>query len=240
MAAKPGLASAARPAATTIRISGSIPTTPTLFFSSAIRARSSPSTAEPSWSSWYNQPTAQIYHVSVAPTFPYRVCGGQQESGSVCISSRGNDGAITFRDWHPVGVIEYGYVAPDPLDPDIIYGGGRSEVSKFHWSTGQVQNVTPIPLRNPEIPHRPHRAHDVLAHRPARSLFRQQRALQNHRRRKLLADHQSRSHSRESRSPSQRRHVSSPKAPRNSAASSTLSRLHSRTSIRCGRAPTTA
>jgi photosystem II stability/assembly factor-like uncharacterized protein len=103
-----------------------------------------------SWSSWYNQPTAQIYHVSVTPTFPYRVCGGQQESGSVCISSRGNDGAITYREWHPVGVIEYGYVAPDPLDPDVIYGGGRSEVSKFHWSTGQVQNVTPIPLRSPK------------------------------------------------------------------------------------------
>ena len=100
-----------------------------------------------SWSSWYNQPTAQIYHIAVTNSFPYRVCGGQQESGSVCISSRGNDGAITFRDWHPVGVIEYGYVAPDPLDPDIVYGGGRSEVSKFHWSTGQVQNITPIPLR---------------------------------------------------------------------------------------------
>ena len=100
------------------------------------------------WSSWYNQPTAQIYHVAVTPTFPYRVCGGQQESGSVCIASRGNDGEITFRDWHPVGVIEYGYVAPDPLDPDVIYGGGRSEVSKFHWSTGEVQNITPIPLRS--------------------------------------------------------------------------------------------
>jgi photosystem II stability/assembly factor-like uncharacterized protein len=100
------------------------------------------------WSSWYNQPTAQIYHVAVTPTFPYRVCGGQQESGSVCISSRGNDGDITFRDWHPVGVIEYGYVAPDPLDPDVIYGGGRSEVSKYHWSTGELQNVTPIPLRS--------------------------------------------------------------------------------------------
>jgi len=99
------------------------------------------------WSSWYNQPTAQIYHVSVTHTFPYKVCGGQQESGSVCILSRGNDGEITVRDWHPVGVIEYGYVAPDPLDPDLIYGAGRSEVSKFHWSTGQVQNVTPIPLR---------------------------------------------------------------------------------------------
>lgn len=101
-----------------------------------------------SWSSWYNQPTAQLYHAIADNSFPYKVCAGQQESGSVCISSRGNDGAITFRDWHPVGVIEYGYVAPDPLDPDVVYGGGRTEVSKFHWSTGQVQNVTPIPLRN--------------------------------------------------------------------------------------------
>jgi photosystem II stability/assembly factor-like uncharacterized protein len=103
-----------------------------------------------SWSSWYNQPTAQLYHAIATNTFPYRVCAGQQESGSVCISTRGNDGAITFREWHPVGVIEYGYVAPDPLDPDLIYGGGRTEVSKFHWSTGEVQNVTPIPLRNPK------------------------------------------------------------------------------------------
>ena len=101
-----------------------------------------------SWSSWYNQPTAQLYHAITDNSFPYKVCAGQQESGSVCISSRGNDGAITFRDWHPVGVIEYGYVAPDPLDADVVYGGGRTEVSKFHWSTGQVQNVTPIPLRD--------------------------------------------------------------------------------------------
>jgi len=100
------------------------------------------------WSSWYNQPTAQLYHVATTNAFPYRICAGQQESGSVCILSRGNDGEITFRDWHPVAAIEYGYVAPDPLDPDIIYGGGRSEVSKYHWSTGQVQNVTPIPLRD--------------------------------------------------------------------------------------------
>ncbi len=103
-----------------------------------------------SWSSWYNQPTAQLYHAIADNSFPYRICGGQQESGSVCTLSRGNDGAITFRDWHPVGVIEYGYVAPDPLNPDLVYGAGRTEVSKFHWSTGEVQNVTPIPLRNPE------------------------------------------------------------------------------------------
>ena len=100
------------------------------------------------WSSWFNQPTAQLYHVAVTNTFPYKVCSGQQESGSVCISSRGNDGEITHSDWHPVGVIEYGYAAPDPLDPDIIYGGGRTEVSKFHWATGQVQNITPIPVRS--------------------------------------------------------------------------------------------
>jgi photosystem II stability/assembly factor-like uncharacterized protein len=103
-----------------------------------------------SWSSWYNQPTAQLYHAIADNSFPYRVCAGQQESGSVCISTRGNDGAVTFREWHPVGVIEYGYVAPDPLNPDLVYGGGRTEVSRFHWSTGQVQNVTPIPLRNPK------------------------------------------------------------------------------------------
>jgi photosystem II stability/assembly factor-like uncharacterized protein len=102
------------------------------------------------WSSWYNQPTAQLYHAIADNSFPYRVCAGQQESGSVCIRTRGNDGGITFREWHPVGVIEYGYVAPDPLDPDIVYGGGRTEVSRFHWSTGQVQDVTPIPLRSPK------------------------------------------------------------------------------------------
>jgi photosystem II stability/assembly factor-like uncharacterized protein len=102
------------------------------------------------WSSWFNQPTAQLYHVAVSNTFPYQVCAGQQESGSVCTSSRGNDGEITFREWHPVGVIEYGYVAPDPLDSDIVYGAGRTEVSKFHWSTGQVQNVTPAPVRSPK------------------------------------------------------------------------------------------
>lgn len=99
------------------------------------------------WSSWYNQPTAQLYHAITDHSFPYKVCGGQQESGSVCISSRGNDGRITFRDWHPAGVIEYGYVAPDPLDTDVVYGAGRNEVSKFRWSTGQKENITPIPIR---------------------------------------------------------------------------------------------
>jgi photosystem II stability/assembly factor-like uncharacterized protein len=99
-----------------------------------------------SWGSWYNQPTAQLYHVAATNTFPYEVCAGQQESGSVCTSTRGNDGEITFRDWHPVGIIEYGYAAPDPLHPDIVYGAGRTEVSRYDKVTGQVQDVTPLPM----------------------------------------------------------------------------------------------
>jgi photosystem II stability/assembly factor-like uncharacterized protein len=101
------------------------------------------------WSSWYNQPTAQLYHVAADNDFPYRVYSGQQESGSVGIASRGNDGQITFREWHPVGVDEYGYVAPDPLDPDIIYGG-RS-VTRYDRRTGQRQNVGPNPVRSSDV-----------------------------------------------------------------------------------------
>jgi photosystem II stability/assembly factor-like uncharacterized protein len=101
------------------------------------------------WSSWYNQPTAQLYHVAADNAFPYRVCSGQQESGSACVSSRGNDGQITFREWHPVGVDEYGYAAPDPLDPDVIYGG-RS-VTRYDRRTGQVQNVAPKPVRSTNL-----------------------------------------------------------------------------------------
>jgi photosystem II stability/assembly factor-like uncharacterized protein len=97
-----------------------------------------------SWSSWYNQPTAQFYHVSTDYNFPYRVCGGQQESGSACVASRGDHGRITFRDWRPVGVEEYGYVAPDPNNPDVYYGG---KVTRYDWSTGQTQNVSPVPVR---------------------------------------------------------------------------------------------
>ncbi|MGA8029037.1 MAG: glycoside hydrolase [Bryobacteraceae bacterium] len=100
------------------------------------------------WSSWYNQPTAQMYHANADNAFPYRVCSGQQESGSACVASRGNDGEITFRDWHPVGVEEYGYAVPDPLDPDIVYGG---KVSRYDRRTGQTQNVGPKPIRSADF-----------------------------------------------------------------------------------------
>jgi len=97
------------------------------------------------FSSWYNQPTAQFYHVSTDNAFPYNVYSGQQESGSVGIASRGNDGMITYREWHPVGAEEYGYVAADPLDPNIIYGG---KISRYDKRTGQTQNIAPEAVRS--------------------------------------------------------------------------------------------
>jgi photosystem II stability/assembly factor-like uncharacterized protein len=100
------------------------------------------------WSSWYNQPTAQLYHVAADNAFPYRVCSGQQESGSVCVASRGNDGEITFREWHPVGADEYAFVAPDPLDPDTVFGG---KVTRYDRRTSQVQNISPKPLRGSDL-----------------------------------------------------------------------------------------
>jgi len=97
------------------------------------------------WSSWYNQPTAQFYHVITDNRIPYWVYGGQQESGSVGTTSRGDYGAITFREWNPVGAEEYGYVAPDPLDPNIIYGG---RISRFDQRSREVQNVSPEAVRS--------------------------------------------------------------------------------------------
>jgi photosystem II stability/assembly factor-like uncharacterized protein len=94
-----------------------------------------------SWSSWYNQPTAALYHINTDNDFPYRVCGGQQDSGSACVDSRGNDGAITFREWHPAAVEEYGYAAPDPLDANLVYGG---KVSRYDRRTGQASQVGPL------------------------------------------------------------------------------------------------
>ncbi len=96
------------------------------------------------WSSWYNQPTAQFYHVITDNEFPYWVYGGQQESGSIGTASRSDFGEITFRDWTTVGVEEWGYVAPDPLHPNLIYGG---KATVFDRNTGQTRDVSPVVLR---------------------------------------------------------------------------------------------
>jgi photosystem II stability/assembly factor-like uncharacterized protein len=97
------------------------------------------------WSSWYNQPTSQLYHVSTDNEYPYNVYGGQQESGAIMVRSRGDGGQITFREFQGVGADEYAYVAPDPLHPDIVFGG---RVVKFNRSTGQSQSVAPEALRS--------------------------------------------------------------------------------------------
>jgi photosystem II stability/assembly factor-like uncharacterized protein len=110
------------------------------------------------WSIWYNQPTAQFYHVAVDNDFPYHVYGAQQDSGSVYILSRSNDGEITFRDWHPAGAGESGYIAPDPSDSNIIYGGGTyGELFRYDRRTGQAQVIAPDAIRNFGEAHPEHR-----------------------------------------------------------------------------------
>ena len=100
-----------------------------------------------SWSTWYNQPTAQFYHVTTDNLFPYRVYGAQQESGSVATLSRSDFGEITFRDWHLIGIFEYGYVAIDPLDPNILYGDWLTRTKQ---DIGEYAKVTPEPIRRGE------------------------------------------------------------------------------------------
>ena len=79
---------------------------------------------EVTWSSWLNQPTAQIYHLSVDGRFPYWVTGAQQDSGAVAVRSRGKFAEISMRDWEPIGAGgESGMTAADPLNPGVIFGG---------------------------------------------------------------------------------------------------------------------
>jgi len=99
------------------------------------------------WSTWYNQPTAQFYDVSTDNRFPYWVYGGQQESGSVAIRSRSDYGEITYRDWSLPGVQEYGRIAVDPMDPNILYGG---RVTRTNQALGEAADVPPEPIRRGE------------------------------------------------------------------------------------------
>jgi len=96
------------------------------------------------WSSWYNQPTGQFYHVTTDNRFPYWVYGSQQESGSAGTASRSDTGEITFHDWHVVGVFEYGYIAVDPLDSNVLYG---SWLTRTKQDIFEVAQVTPEPFR---------------------------------------------------------------------------------------------
>src|SRR5256885_642283 len=95
----------------------------------------------PTWSSWLNQPTAQVYRIAVDNAFPYWVTGPRQDSGAVRVRTRGRFAGITMRDWEPLCAGgESGYTAPDPLNPDIVYGG---TVAKCNVPTGKTTNITP-------------------------------------------------------------------------------------------------
>jgi photosystem II stability/assembly factor-like uncharacterized protein len=99
-----------------------------------------------SWSSWYNQPTAQFYHVTTDNQFPYVVYGAQQDSGSAAVVSRTDHDRITARDWFPAGGSESGYLVIDPKDPDIIYTSETyGTVGRFNKRTGLSQDITPWP-----------------------------------------------------------------------------------------------
>jgi photosystem II stability/assembly factor-like uncharacterized protein len=96
------------------------------------------------WSSWYNQPTAQIYKIGVDNRFPYWVYGTQQDSGVVGTRSRGDLGEITPFDWFPVPGWEAGYVTPDPSDPNILYTNGNyGDLARVEINTWQQQIINP-------------------------------------------------------------------------------------------------
>ena len=99
------------------------------------------------WSSWYNQPTAQFFDVTTDNRFPYWVYGGQQESGSVATKSRSDYGEISFRDWSLPGVFEYGRVAVDPKDPNTVYG---AKLTRTRQDIGEVADIAPEPIRRGE------------------------------------------------------------------------------------------
>jgi len=98
------------------------------------------------WSSWYNQPTAQFYHVTTDNQFPYVVYGTQQDSGSAAVLSRTDHDRITPRDWFTAGPSESGYLVVDPNDPNVLYlSGTYGSVARFNKRTGLSQDITPWP-----------------------------------------------------------------------------------------------
>ncbi len=99
-----------------------------------------------SWTRQDNQPTAQFYHVITDNEIPYRVYGSQQDSGTVAIASRSDEGSIGVRNWYDVGGGEAGYIAPYPPDPDIVYAADyQGNITRFDKHTGQVKSITEQP-----------------------------------------------------------------------------------------------
>ena len=97
------------------------------------------------WSSWLNQPTAQLYHLSVDYRFPYWVTAAQQDSGAVAVRSRGKFAEISMRDWEPIGAGgESGYTAGDQLNPGVVFGGTGTRYD--------LEQNRMIPTSQPRVP----------------------------------------------------------------------------------------
>jgi photosystem II stability/assembly factor-like uncharacterized protein len=101
------------------------------------------------WSLWYTEPIAQVYHVATDSQYPYWIMASQQDTGAVMTSSRGNWGQVNFTDWSPLPSSEFGVITPDPENPHILYGvgygpgGGGSGLIKIDMTTGAWENVAP-------------------------------------------------------------------------------------------------
>jgi photosystem II stability/assembly factor-like uncharacterized protein len=98
------------------------------------------------WTAQDNQPTAQFYHVTTDNESPYRIYGAQQDSGTVAIVNRSDDGSISHSDWYDVGGGEAGYIAPYPPDPNIVYAADyQGNITRYDRHIGQVKSITEQP-----------------------------------------------------------------------------------------------
>ena len=119
------------------------------------------------WTSWFNQPTGQLYHVTTDNTFPYHAYAAQQDSGTIVVPNRSDYGGITYRDWFSSGGFESGYIAPDPLNPNLIYSiGWFGTVLRLDRVTGQIATVYVPPAKyhtvwETPIVYSPHDAHTL-------------------------------------------------------------------------------
>jgi photosystem II stability/assembly factor-like uncharacterized protein len=98
------------------------------------------------WSTQYNQPTAQFYHVITDNRRPYYIYGAQQDNSTIAIKSYDDDGVIGRQDWYAVGGGESGYIAPYPPDPNITFAGAEAFISRFDKRTEQLVDISVLPL----------------------------------------------------------------------------------------------
>ncbi len=105
------------------------------------------------WSTWYNQPTAQLYHVAADNRFPYWLYGAQQDSGAVGVSTLSGQGVLSFRNWEPTCLAgESDTVVPDPKDGNILYGNGAGRCDQSLNVAAPLGGELPPP--NPADPDR--------------------------------------------------------------------------------------